>query len=138
MPVINLIQLRRGTAAQWVTANPTLAAGEAGFETDTGKFKLGNGTDNWATLKYAGGGGSISVSETAPEDAEQGNLWFNSTNGITYIYYDSYWIELSPAITGPQGPQGIQGEPGEPGEPGPAGSDANTDELYAITLMGAI
>jgi hypothetical protein len=138
MPVINLIQLRRGTAAQWVTANSTLAAGEAGFETDTGKFKLGNGTDDWETLRYAGGGGSISVSETAPEDAEQGNLWFNSTNGITYIYYDSYWIELSPAITGPQGEQGEQGEPGEPGEPGPAGSDANTDELYAITLMGAI
>jgi hypothetical protein len=135
MPVINLIQLRRGTAAQWVTANPTLAAGEAGFETDTGKFKLGNGTENWATLRYAGGGGSISVSETSPEDPEQGNLWFNSTNGITYIYYDSYWIELSPAITGPAGPTGATGPAGADGPPG---DPANTDELYAITLMGAI
>jgi hypothetical protein len=134
MPVNNLIQLRRGTASQWTTANPTLSAGEAGFETDTGKFKLGNGTQNWTTLKYAGGGG-ITVSETAPTSPDQGALWFNSTNGITYIRYDSYWVEQNPAITGPQGPQGIQGEPGEPG---PAGSAANTDELYALTLMGAI
>lgn len=94
MPVNNLIQLRRGTAAQWVTANPTLAAGEAGFETDTGKFKLGNGTENWNTLKYAGSGGAT-VSTTAPDDPDEGALWFNSTTGITSIYFDSEWIELS-------------------------------------------
>lgn len=47
------IQLRHDTAANWTTANPTLLAGEAGIETDTGKFKLGNGTDNWTTLAYA-------------------------------------------------------------------------------------
>jgi hypothetical protein len=137
MPVVNLIQLRRGTAAQWVTANPTLAAGETGFETDTGKFKLGNGSQSWTALKYAGGGG-IEVSETAPASPDQGALWFNSTNGITYIRYDSYWIELSPAITGPAGAAGATGATGATGPAGPAGSDANTDELYAITLMGAI
>ena len=57
MPVKNLIQHRRGTAAQWLTANPVLAAGEIGFETDTGKFKIGNGSTAWVALKYAGGGG---------------------------------------------------------------------------------
>jgi hypothetical protein len=108
MPVVNLIQLRRGTAAQWVTANPTLAAGETGFETDTGKFKLGNGSQSWTALKYAGGGG-IEVSETAPASPDQGALWFNSTNGITYIRYDSYWIELSPAIKGDPGVDGTDG-----------------------------
>jgi hypothetical protein len=137
MPVNNLIQVRRGTAAQWVTADPALESGEIGFETDTGKFKIGDGATDWLELKYAGGSG-IEVSETAPEDPDEGALWFNSSNAITYIYYDSYWVELTPAITGPRGPQGIQGVPGEPGEPGPAGSDANTDELYALTLMGAI
>jgi len=134
MPVNNLIQLRRGTAAQWTSANPTLAAGEGGFETDTGKFKLGNGSQNWVALKYAGGGG-ITVSETAPTSPDQGALWFNSTNGITYIRYDSYWVEQNPAITGPAGPQGPAGATGATG---PAGSAANTDELYALTLMGAI
>lgn len=48
------IQFRRGTAAEWVTANPTLAAGEAGYETDTAKFKLGDGSSAWDALAYAG------------------------------------------------------------------------------------
>ncbi len=46
------MQQRRGTAAQWTAANPTLAAGEIGFETDTVKFKVGNGSSAWASLKY--------------------------------------------------------------------------------------
>jgi hypothetical protein len=134
MPVNNLIQVRRGTAAQWITADPELESGEIGFETDTGKFKIGDGATDWVDLRYAGGGG-IEVSETAPEDPDEGALWFNSANAITYIYYDSYWIELTPAITGPAGPAGPAGATGATG---PAGSAANTDELYAITLMGAI
>jgi len=40
------IQLRRDTAANWTSANPVLLAGELGIETDTLKFKVGNGT-NW-------------------------------------------------------------------------------------------
>ena len=51
------IQIRRDTAANWTSANPVLAAGEIGFETDTGEFKIGTGTVDWATLPYAGGGG---------------------------------------------------------------------------------
>ena len=50
------IQLRRGTAAQWTSANPTLASGEVGFETDTNKEKIGDGTTAWNSLAYFGGG----------------------------------------------------------------------------------
>ena len=46
------MQQRRGTAAQWTAANPTLAAGEIGFETDTNQFKIGNGSSAWAVLSY--------------------------------------------------------------------------------------
>jgi hypothetical protein len=46
------MQQRRGTASQWTAANPTLAAGEIGFETDTNKFKIGNGSSNWTALSY--------------------------------------------------------------------------------------
>ena len=46
------MQQRRGTAAQWTAANPVLAAGEIGFETDTNKFKMGNGTSAWTALTY--------------------------------------------------------------------------------------
>ena len=54
------IQIRRDTAANWTSANPTLAAGEIGFETDQNKFKIGTGTDDWATLAYGGGSGGAS------------------------------------------------------------------------------
>jgi len=50
------IQLRRGTAAQWTSANPTLASGEVGYETDTNKEKIGDGTTAWNSLAYFGGG----------------------------------------------------------------------------------
>jgi hypothetical protein len=46
------MQQRRGTAEQWTLANPVLAAGEIGFETNTNNFKIGNGVNNWETLPY--------------------------------------------------------------------------------------
>lgn len=48
------IQLRNDTAENWTTANPVLLKGEMGVEIDTGKTKIGNGTDDWKTLKYSG------------------------------------------------------------------------------------
>ena len=46
------MQQRRGTAAQWTSANPVLNAGEMGWESDTNKFKIGDGTNHWADLDY--------------------------------------------------------------------------------------
>lgn len=46
------IQNRRGTASQWTTANPVLALGELGLETDTLKFKFGDGVTAWASQPY--------------------------------------------------------------------------------------
>mgnify|MGYP000114590955 CR=1 FL=1 len=46
------MQQRRGTATQWTTANPTLAPGEIGFETDTNQFKIGDGVNQWEDLSY--------------------------------------------------------------------------------------
>ena len=51
MPVNTKIQLRRGTAASWTTQ--VLSQGEIGFETDTGLFKIGDGTTAWSSLTYA-------------------------------------------------------------------------------------
>ena len=48
-----LIQIRRDTASNWTSTNPTLASGEMGFETDTGKFKIGTGSTAWTSLSYA-------------------------------------------------------------------------------------
>ena len=48
------MQIRRGTATAWASADPLLVAGELGFVTDAGKtaFKIGDGTNLWTTLPY--------------------------------------------------------------------------------------
>jgi hypothetical protein len=55
MPVQTKIQIRRDTAANWTSTNPTLASGEIGFETNTNKLKIGNGSTAWTSLAYASG-----------------------------------------------------------------------------------
>ncbi len=47
------IQLRRGTASAWTAANPTLAIGEFAVETDTDKYKIGDGSTAWTSLGYS-------------------------------------------------------------------------------------
>lgn len=56
------IQVRRDTAANWTTQNPTLLRGEIGYEYDTVKLKIGNGSTAWNSLAYA------IVSQTMVED----------------------------------------------------------------------
>jgi hypothetical protein len=46
------IQIRRDTSANWTSTNPTLAAGQPGFETDTGRIKIGDGSTAWTSLAY--------------------------------------------------------------------------------------
>ena len=48
----DMIQIRRDTASNWTSANPILAQGEMGAETDTSKIKIGDGTTAWASLGY--------------------------------------------------------------------------------------
>jgi hypothetical protein len=59
MAVVTQIQVRRGTASQWTSTNPTLAAGEFGFETDTNKLKCGTGVTAWTSLAYINNDGDI-------------------------------------------------------------------------------
>lgn len=61
MAVVTQIQIRRGTAAQWTSANPTLGSGEFGYETDTGKFKIGDGSTAWNSLGYKASGTVTSI-----------------------------------------------------------------------------
>jgi hypothetical protein len=65
MPVGTLIQVRRDSAADWTSADPTLADGEFGWETDTLQLKCGDGATAWTSLAYigAGGGGDALTSD---------------------------------------------------------------------------
>lgn len=49
------------------------------------------------------GGGSVTVGDTAPTNPSEGDLWYNSLDGSTYIYYDSFWVESTSAYAGPTG-----------------------------------
>ena len=118
MPAIQTIKFRRGTATQWSTTNPVLSAGEMGVETDTRKFKFGNGSTQWNSIPYASAGGSTGggffVSETAPVGANIGDIWYCSDStgdlaGRSFIRYDGYWVELNPGTLGPKGTDGDDG-----------------------------
>ena len=52
MSSIARVRVRRGTAAAWTAANPTLALGEIAAETDTLRFKVGTGAATWTALSY--------------------------------------------------------------------------------------
>ena len=52
---------------------------------------------NWIN---AAAGGGIQASETAPTDTEAFPLWFNTTEGRAYIWYDGFWVELTPSVAG--------------------------------------
>lgn len=46
------IKLRRDTQENWLLSESVLAPGEPGYETDTGRFKIGNGVARWVDLEY--------------------------------------------------------------------------------------
>lgn len=84
------IQFRRDTAADWTSNNPTLAAGEFGYETDTTKFKVGDGSTAWNSLSYntSAGGTTINnatanelvtVAATTTELDAEANLTFDGS-----------------------------------------------------------
>ena len=70
------IQLRNDTSANWTSANPILALGELGIETDTDQFKLGDGATAWSSLAYGG------VQGTAGADGTDGADGTNGTDGV--------------------------------------------------------
>lgn len=68
------IILRNDTSDNWTKNNPVLASGEAGVESNSGKFKLGDGTTAWNNLPYAGG---ESLAAIAPVKVENGVVSLN-------------------------------------------------------------
>jgi len=78
------IQVRRGTAAQWTSVNPILAAGELGVESDTNLFKFGNGSSTWTALSYANNS-DVAIGEIS-QDAINTALTVGS--GLTKTYND--------------------------------------------------
>jgi hypothetical protein len=76
-------QFRRGTATQWASTNPVLLSGEMGVETDTGMFKIGNGSSAWNSLPYSSGPpGSVAQSIWPGDQGDDGQPGFGMPTGI--------------------------------------------------------
>ena len=58
------------------------------------------------------------TSSTPPANPVDGQAWFNSTNGKSYTYYDSFWVETGSSLSGPAGEAGPQGPQGPAGPQG--------------------
>ena len=121
MAVVTQIQVRRGTASQWTSANPTLAAGEWGLETDTLKTKIGNGSTAWASLAYATGSVSISnvtglgtVVETFLATPSSSNLASAVTDetGSGALVFGTSPTLATPTLTSPLINMGINAQTG--------------------------
>ena len=83
------MQQRRDTAANWTSNNPVLAAGEIGFETDTLKTKVGNGSSAWTSLSYIGTstGLTTTVSSTTPVVLTATSNYYQRTTGSSTQTY---------------------------------------------------
>lgn len=99
------VRFRFDTAANWTSVNPILKSGEPGFESDTGKMKVGDGTSHWSALAYASGGGAtlpIHESDVTGLVGDLGTLTSAiSAEAVTRAAADALLAPLaSPALTG--------------------------------------
>jgi len=67
-------QLRKDTSTNWTANNPILLEGEFGFESDTGKLKIGDGVTDWVTLPYKVT--NISYGTAEPTGGTDGDIYF--------------------------------------------------------------
>lgn len=95
---------RGGTAAEWMAANPILRAREMGLETDTRKFKVGDGLHSWSQLAYWGGSGSGADGASAYEIAVENGFvgteaeWLASLQGVPGA--SAYEVAVSQGFAG--------------------------------------
>lgn len=100
------IQMRRDVAADWTSANPVLAEGELGLETDTAKWKIGDGATAWTSLGYANqvvaGPASVSNSGASPALTIT-----NTGSGNSLLVEDSASTDSTPFVIDASGNVGI-------------------------------
>ena len=132
-----VFQLRRGTAAEWTAANPILRAGEPGVESDTDKFKMGNGVTTWSGLPYHENHDAIAAMIAAAvidgvpgPQGPQGPAGPSGPTGAT----GATGPKGDTGDTGPTGPQGPAGATGATGATGPQGPVGTSYAGPAITV----
>ena len=130
------IQYRRDTAANWSSANPLLAQGEVGYEYDTGRFKVGNGTTSWTSLTYSSGvTGPTGPSSTAAVGTVTtlgpgASATVNNSGTATAAVYN---FGIPQGVTGPTGSVGATGPIGATGPTGAIGATGAASTVVGPT-----
>ncbi len=119
-----------GTAAQWTARNPVLVLGEIGIETDTGKFKIGDGTSTWSSLSYQ----TDAIGSTGATGAD-GSVGATGATGIAGIT-GATGSAGSNGVTGATGSAGSNGSTGATGS-GVTGATATTNTLTTQVLFNS-
>lgn len=120
------VRHKRMPASEWARSDFVLYDGELGIESDTGKVKVGNGTDRFSALQYLTGPKG-DRGETGPQGAD----------GV--MRFEALTSEQRESLRGPQGPTGPAGPTGPrgpQGNTGPKGADGivrfNEPEIQQI------
>ena len=97
-------------------------------------------TNDGIEYKDLGSSAPVNILNSAPEDASEGSLWFDSESNGLYAYDGIYWINISgpQGPIGPIGPSGLQGPQGEPGEAGEPGESPDTSIFLTIDSASTI
>lgn len=105
------VQHKRMSASDWASSTLVLLDGELGIESDTGKVKVGNGSDHFSALQYLTGpkGDRGERGETGPRGAD----------GV--VRFENLTSQQRESLRGPQGVQGERGQQGLQGIQGPRG-----------------
>ena len=114
------VRHKRMPASEWARSDFVLYDGELGIESDTGKAKVGNGTDRFSALQYLTGpkGDRGERGETGPRGAD-GVMRFEALTSEQRESLRGPQGNTGPA--GPIGPRGPEGQRGPQGNVGPTG-----------------
>ena len=87
------------------TATSLAVTGQFTLPTSDGSADQVITTNGSGTLTWSDVSANATVSDTAPSSPATGQIWYESDTGKTFVYYDSFWIEVgasppaSPFIT---------------------------------------
>ena len=132
----NTIQVKRGTAADWTSADPILAIAEFGYETDTGKIKLGDGSTAWSGLGYFEAIIPTYTITPDPSSVDEGNTLTFNIGGENIADGTYYWTIESNAgdFTATNGSFSISSNVGSFTVTPTADSTTEGDETFEIAI----
>jgi hypothetical protein len=88
----NVIRIKNSGTAN--SAPTSLELGELAINYADGKIFYKNSSNAVVEFGGSGGSGGVTVSDTPPSSPSAGDLWYESDTGKTFVYYDSFWVEV--------------------------------------------